>query len=175
MGRITLATDKKRISEGEYITVSWDCQNPDMVSLTVDDGGRSVHQLGDSGSKVLQASGNADRMILTLRASVGGKIEEKSATVKVERKVLKAEKVNRSPRSGPDNRKFDLARIKDWWSRTTMQYKTAWNYLPEEKKLAVKVMGLLAATMLLTAISPKLLPIGLIGLVGYLGWVVMKR
>jgi hypothetical protein len=159
MSRIILTTDKKKVPEGEYITVTWDCPTPDMVTLTVEDGSISVHQLGDSGSKVFQASGNADEMKFILRASIGGKIDEKTAKVKVKRKVLRAKKANRVPGSGRKNNK----------------YKTAWSYLPADKKLAVKVMGLVTVIMILTSISPKLLPLGLIALVGYLGWVVMKR
>jgi len=163
MSKLSFKIDKKQISVGEYVTVSWDCVNPDMVTLIVQDGGKSVYQLGDSGSRVIQASGSADKMLLTLRASIGGKAEEKSVEVKVKKKVLKAERIPRNPK------------IKDWWQRTTVGMKTAWTYMPGTKKLAVKIMGLLLVTMILTSISPKLLPLGLFIVVIYLGWYVMKR
>jgi len=174
MSKISFHIDKKKVTEGEYVTVSWDCQNPDMVSLVVADGSKSVHQLGDSGTKVIPASGNADQMVLTLRATIGGKLEEKSAKVKVKRKVLKADKVSRGPKN-QNSKPFDFTRIKDWWTRTTAQYKTAWAYMPETKKLAVKVMGLIAAVMILSGISPKLLPLGLLAVAGYLSWIILKR
>jgi len=176
MSKITFNIDKKQISEGEYVTVTWNCENPDMVTLSVQDGGKSIYQLGDSGTRVVQASGNTDRMVLTLRASLNGKVEEKSITVKVKRKVLKAEKVHRtSSWEGKKKKPFDLGRIKDWWTRFTAALKTGWAYMPETKKLAYKVLGLLMAGMILTSISPKLLPVGILLIGGYLSWIIIKK
>ena len=174
MSRITLKIDKRKVSEGEYVTVSWECASPDMVTLTVVDGGKTLYQLGDSGSKVIKASGNSDRMVLTLRASIGGKTEEQSVNVKVKRQVLKAESVHRSPRSGR-KKPAGFSGIKDSWSRYTAQTKTAWAYMPEAKKLAVTVMGLLMIAIILACISPKLLPWALVAIACYLGWVVIKK
>ena len=173
MEKIYFTVDKKKVTEGEYITASWECQNPDMVTLSILDGEKTVYQLGDSGSKVIQASGNADKMILTLRASIGGKVEEKNATVRVKRKVLKAEKTFYTPGNG--KRAPFFSAIKDNWARITSQYKVAWSYLSETKKLALKVTVLLTIAIALSAISPKLLPWGVMAIVGYLGWIVVKR
>lgn len=177
MGKISFNIDKKQVAEHEYVTVSWDCENPDQVTLTVEDGTRSVHQLPDSGSRVIEASGNADRMTLILRAVIGGKTQEKSATVKVKRKVLKAEKVHGTPHGGSGSGKdwFDFTKVKDWWSRTSAGLKTAWTYMPENKKLATKILGLMCAVMLLTSFAPKLFPLGLLAIMGYLTWIILKR
>ena len=176
MAGIVFNIDKKQVNEHEWVTVSWDCQNPDQVSLTVEDGTRTVHQLADSGSRSVQASGNADKMVLTLRASIGGKMQEKSVTVKVKRKVLKAEKVHRAPRSGRTSGPTEWwESIKSWWTKTSAGLKTAWTYMPENKKLASKILGLMCAVMLLTGISPKLFPLGLIAIMGYLTWIIVKR
>ena len=51
MSKLTFNIDKKQVAEGEYINVTWDCPNPDMVFLTVEDGIKSIHQLSDSGSR----------------------------------------------------------------------------------------------------------------------------
>ncbi len=177
MGRLSFDIDKKQVVEHEHVTVSWDCENPDQVTLTVEDGGRSVHQLPDSGSRVIEATGNADRMTLTLRAVIGGKTQEKSATVKVKRKVLKAEKVHGASRGGSGGRKawFDFAKVKAWWLRASAGLKTAWTYLPENKKLATKILALMCAVMLLTSFAPKLFPIGILAIMGYLTWIIVKR
>lgn len=177
MGKLSFNIDKKQVAEHEHVTVTWDCPNPDQVTLTVEDGTRSVHQLPDSGSRVIEASGNADRMTLTLRAVIGGKAQEKSATVKVKRKVLKAEKVNGAPYGSQDSAKswLGFSKIKDWWSRTTDGLKTSWSYLPENKKLATKILGLMCAVMLLTSFAPKLFPLGLLAIMGYLTWIILKR
>jgi hypothetical protein len=97
MSKISFDIDRKQVQEGESVTVSWSCESPDMVTLTVVDGVKSVHQLGDSGTRVIPATGNADKIVLTLRASIAGKTEEKTATVKVKRKVVKAERVHSTP------------------------------------------------------------------------------
>lgn len=177
MGKISFSIDKKQVTEHEYVTVSWDCENPDQVTLTVEDGTKSIHQLPDSGRRVIEASGNADRMTLSLRAVIGGKTQEKSMTVKVKRKVLKAEKVNGAPHGSQGSKKswFDLSKIKGWWSRTIAGFKTAWTYMPENKKLATKILGLMCAIMLLTSFAPKLFPLGLLAIMGYLTWVIVKR
>ena len=174
---MTFSIDKKQVQEGEYFTVSWDCQNPDMVSMTVEDGSRSQFQLPDSGSRAIQASGNADKIVLTLRASIGGKVEEKKAAVKVKRKVLKAEKVRRSPKSSSSGGKkaFDFSKISSWWNNFTSRLKMAWSYMPENKKLAYKILGLILLAMILAGISPKLMGVGLILVVGYLMWIILKR
>lgn len=177
MSKISFNIDKRQVQEGESITVSWNCESPDMVTLTVVDGVKSVHQLGDSGTRVIPATGNADRITLTLRASIGGKTEEKSATVKVRRKVVKAERVNSTPygRKERTTNPLDFSKVKDWWKRTSDKYRTAWSYMPENKKLATKILGMMLALMILTSIWPKLFSLGLLLIIGYLGWIVLKR
>ena len=177
MSKITFNIDKRQVQEGESVTVSWNCESPDMVTLTVVDGVKSVHQLGDSGSKTIPATGNADKMVLTLRASIGGKTEEKSATVRVKRKVVKAERVNSTPygKKEKTSSPLDFSKVKDWWRRTSDKYKAAWSYMPENKKLATKILGMMLALMILTGFWPKLFSIGLLLIIGYLGWIVLRR
>ena len=139
MSKLTFNIDKKQVAEGEYINVTWDCSNPDMVSLTVEDGIKSIHQLSDSGSRSIPASGNADKIILTLRASI------------------------------------DFSKIKTWWNGLASKLKLAWTYMPENKKLAYKILGLIMVAMILTSISPKLATLGFLLVVGYLFWVIIKK
>ncbi len=169
--------DKSKVTEGESFNVSWECSNPDMVSLTIEDGTKNHIQLPDSGVRAILASGNSDKINIILKASVGGKIEEKKACVKVRRKVLKAERVDRAPRSQRSSGKklFDFSRIGDWFKKQTTMFKTAWSYMSADKKLAYKVLGLIMVTMILTSFSPKLLAVGLGGTVGYLIWQILKK
>lgn len=76
-------TDKSKVYEGESFIVSWDCQNPEMVSLTVEDGAKSQIPLPDSGSRTISASGNADKIVLTLHASIGGRVQVKKAVLRL--------------------------------------------------------------------------------------------
>ena len=41
MGKIAFTTDKEKVNVGEYFTVPWECRNPDMVTLSVQDGGKT--------------------------------------------------------------------------------------------------------------------------------------
>jgi len=211
MDSIKFNVDKKQVAEQEYVTVSWECRSPDQVTLTVEDGTRTVHQLADSGSRVVQASGNADVMTLTLRASIAGKTHEKTLSVKVKRTVYEGEKVHDTPfgkkahgsssgngsafgknRSGGSSQgpfrqdSYDkgnyssngdgvIGKVKAWWNRTTSRLKMAWTYLPETKKLALKILALLWGIMILISAFPKLFTYGFLILLAYLTWVVLKR
>ncbi len=39
--------DKSKVTEGESFNVSWECENPDMASLTIEDGTKNHIQLPD--------------------------------------------------------------------------------------------------------------------------------
>ena len=65
--------------------------------------------------------------------------------------------------------------MKAWWLRASAGLKTAWTYLPENKKLATKILALMCAVMLLTSFAPKLFPIGILAIMGYLTWIIVKR
>ena len=176
MSKLTFNIDKKQVTERECFTITWDCPNPDMVSLSIEDGVKSLHQLSDSGSRSFPASGNADKITLTLRASIGGKVEEKKAYVKVKRKVLKAEKVHGSAKSSKSwQNPIDFSKMKPWWNGLISKFKLAWTYMPENKKLAYKILGLIMVSMVLTSISPKLASVGFLLVVGYLFWVIFKK
>lgn len=135
-------TDKTKVHEGENFIVSWDCENPEMVSLTVEDGAKSQIPLPDNGSRTISASGNADKIVLTLHASIGGRVQVKKAVVKVTRNVVKTEKVHHRTRSSPGNKKiFDLSKIASWWNTVSFRMKTTRAYMPEDKRMAYITLG----------------------------------
>ena len=177
MDKLKFNIDKVKADAGESVNVSWDCDNPDMVSLTVEDGQRSVYQLGDSGSRSIKLSGDSDKVVFTLSATLGGKVERSTRTVKVSRKVLKAEKVQRAPGSSSSSkfRMPDFGKVGDWWKRTASNFKMAWSYLPADKKLAYKILGILAAISVLSAVFPRLLSLSFLVLGLYLMWFILKR
>ena len=47
--------------------------------------------------------------------------------------------------------------------------------MPENKKLAYKILGLIMVAMILTSISPKLATLGFLLVVGHLFWVIIKK
>jgi len=176
MADLSFNVDRTKANEGDYITVSWDCSNPDMVSLSVEDGTKTIYQLGDSGSRSIKVSGESDRMNLTLSASTGGKVERKTLSVKVDRKVARTRKVKSAPKpSSSKKRKPDFGKVGERWRKSTSDLKTVWGFIPADKKLAYKVLGLLAALSILSAFFPKLLSVGILAIGLYLMWFILKR
>lgn len=147
-----------------------------MVSLTVEDGAKSQIPLPDNGSRTISASGNADKIVLTIHASIGGRVQVKKAVVKVTRNVVKTERVHHRTRSSPGNKKiFDLSKIASWWNTFSFRMKTTWAYMPEDKRMAYITLGLITFAMLLTSLSKKLTGVGFIMIVSYLMWIILKR
>ena len=70
---------------------------------------------------------------------------------------------------------IDFSKIKTWWNGLASKLKLAWTYMPENKKLAYKILGLIMVAMILTSISPKLATLGFLLVVGYLFWVIIKK
>ena len=176
MADLSFNVDRTKANEGDYITVSWDCSNPDMVSLSVEDGTKTIYQLGDSGSRSIKVSGESDRINLTLSASTGGKVERRTLSVKVDRKVARARKVKSSPKpSSSKKRKLDFGKVGEWWRKSTADLKTVWGFMPSDKKLAYKVLCFLAVLSILSAFSPKLLSVGVLAIGLYLMWFILKR
>jgi|GEM_PF-3474766 len=174
--KIVFTIDKTRVTEHEYITVRWECGMPDQVSLTVEDGTRQVFQLGDSGTKVIEASGNTDIIRLTLRASVKGNVYHKELSVKVRHRDAKSGKGHRSSRRQRERKPTSvISNIKNWWDEGIYRVRTTWSYLPENKKLALETIGLMCCVMLLAPISPKLVYWGIIAVITFLTWVIYRQ
>lgn len=173
---IVFTVDKTRVTEHEYVTVHWECGMPDQVSLAVEDGTRQVFQLGDSGTKVIEASGNADIIRLTLKASVKGVVYQKELSVKVKRQTVRSGKMHRDAhRRNSRSLSSVISNIKNWWNESIYRFRTSWNYLPDNKKLALETIGLMSIIMLLSPLSPKLAPWGMVVIMAFLCWTVLKQ
>ena len=68
-----------------------------------------------------------------------------------------------------------MGRIRSWWNRVTSRFKLAWTYMPENKKMAYKILGLILAALFLANLSPRLLSLGFFIVVGYLMWIILKK
>lgn len=173
---LTFELDRNTIAEGECVDVSWACAEPEMVSLVVEDGSqRNTYPLDDSGIKRIFLNGPKQATI-TLKASVGGKVYSRSAVVRITPRLKqKAERPKRE-------RTYRARPVESWWSRMGYKLRSRWHSLrygwscmPERKRLAYTVLWLLLLVMMLYNISPSLLFLGLIGVVGYLMWIIFKR
>ena len=170
-----LSTDKKHVHVGESFIVSWDCRNPETVSLIVEDGEKSLIPLSDSGSRTIFASGKADKIVLTLHASIGGRVQEKKVVVKIKRNVIKAERRHRCTRSSSSSRNtFGRSKIVSWWNTVSYRIKAIWAYVPEDKRIAYITLGLVMFAMILTRLSNRLSSAGFIMVVSYLMWIILK-
>jgi hypothetical protein len=174
MEKMTFTTDRTTVTEGEIVEVRWDCPGAEAVDLSIDNGYKtSVLPLETSGSKRFRLNRSKGRTRLVLTAHVDGKGFSKAIKVKVkEIPVTRAETV--------DHRGNPMGWAKRLWNQPKWQalltrYRQGRQAMPKEKKLASNVLLMLGAVLLLGAIFPILLPVGIFALACYLLWVVMKR
>jgi hypothetical protein len=174
MEKMTFTTDRTTVTEGEIVEVRWDCPGAESVDLSIDNGYKtSVIPLETSGSKRFRLNRSKGRTRLVLTAHVGGKGFSKAIKIKVkEIPVTKAETV--------DQRGEKMGWLKRWmnmpkWQSLLTRYRQGRQAMPKEKKLASNLLLMLGAVLLLGAIFPILLPVGIFALACYLLWVVMKR
>ena len=172
MEKMTFKTDVTSLVEGEVITVEWDCLEAERVELSIDNGYKAtVVPLEKSGTKRFRLNRSKGRTRLTITAWVGGKSYSKTIKVKVrEMPTTHAETVGddyaqRPPQGG----------LKGWWQSQTARYRASWQVMPPTKQLATKILTIIAATLVLSLIFPRLIALGLLVVVGYLLWVIWKR
>ncbi|MCI2082384.1 MAG: hypothetical protein LKJ93_04265, partial [Bacteroidales bacterium] len=122
------------------------------------------------------------KTILTLRVVENGKLKKKEISIKVKKeKPQKARPADNTGRrrngscgkSCPLNNFF--AKAKSDFGNFFCRMKSVWNYLPDKKKLAYIVLGLIIVVMILASISPKLLIFGLMAIALYLFWIIFKK
>lgn len=177
MGKMIFTTDRTSLAEGEVIEVRWDCTGAESVRLCIDNGYRSTElALETSGSKRFRLNRSKGKTLITIKAVVDGKEYTKTIKVKVtDIPVSRAEAVDEKGRK--------LGSVGEWWRQRVLpkwhSAKARWhggrNAMGGEKKLAARILIILAVAMLLSPLMPVLLPLGLIVVVCYLAWVLLKR
>lgn len=172
MEKMTFTTDRKSLTEGDIITVTWDCHEAERVELNIDNGYKATAiPLELAGEKRFRLNRSKGRTRLTITAWVGGKSYSKTIKVKVdEMRATRAETVGddyatRPPKKG----------LAAWWQERSMRWKMSWQAMPPTKKLATRVLLILAVILLLWPLMRLILPIGLIALCVYLLWFVWKK
>ena len=163
--RMTFNVDRTTVTEGDIVEVRWDCSGAERVELKIDNGYKAtVLPLEISGSKRFRLHRSKGRTSLTITAWKDGKHGSKTIKVRVtDIPTAHAETV--------DNQGRKVSGIQQWWQQTKLRYQS----LPSDKRVAANVTMIVAAMLLLTLLSPRLLMIGLLGLLFYLLYVLWKK
>lgn len=174
MERMTFTIDKTSVTEGDIVEVRWDCPGADSAELTLDNGYKTTTlPLSLSGDKRFRLHRSKGRTRLTITAHVGGKGYSKTLKVRVkEIPVTKAETV--------DQRGHTVSKLRQWlnlpkWQSLLLRYRQERQALPQDKRLASRLLLILSVVMLLAAVFPILLFVGLFALAIYLMWIILKR
>jgi len=120
--------------------VSWDCESPDAVSLTVDNGFRETSvQLADSGSRSVVMDQSKGNTTLRLTVVQNGKVQKEELSVKVSKPKAKTTKQHR-----PLNNPFK--NLNGNWSSFIYRLRYGWQMLPDKKRKIYKAIffGLIA-------------------------------
>ena len=169
---MTFTTDRTSLTEGDVITVTWDCHEAERVELTIDNGYKATAiPLDLSGEKRFRLNRSKGRTRLTITAWVGGKSYSKTIKVRVnEMRATHAETVGddyatRPPQSG----------LRGKWQEMKVRWQAAWQAMPPTKKLATRILLILAVILLLWPLLRWILPFGLAALSAYLVWFIWKK
>lgn len=162
---MTFTVDKTTVTEGDVVQVQWDCAGADRVELKIDNGYRcSVMQLDISGTKRFRLNRSKGRTSLTITAWMGERHGSKTIKVRVkELGTTHAETI--------DDRGKTVSDAKLRWNELQQQF----NNMPPDKRVATTALIIVCASFLLSLLYRPLLGIGIMGLLGYLLYVVFRR
>lgn len=131
--KLSLSTNKKSASEGEFIDVEWRCDAcPDSLLLAVDSGYKCYTiPVADSGSTRIVISRSKRKTTITLKAIISGKRVSESTCIRV--KNIKRSRTSNGT-SGMKMRKEKLyakwcvfrVQVKYWWLSLKKWQKALW-------------------------------------------------
>lgn len=83
--QLSLSTDKKSVSEGEFLEITWKCDAcPDSLLLTIDSGyKRDTIAVADSGSTRIIMSRSQGKTAITLKGVISGKKVSETVHIRV--------------------------------------------------------------------------------------------
>lgn len=163
--KMTFDVDRTSVVEGEVVEITWDCTGADRVELKIDNGFKAtVLPLETTGSKRFRLHRSKGRTALTITAWKEGKHGSKTLKVKVkEMPTTHAETV--------DSQGKRVNGAKQWGEQLKQRLQT----LPPDKRMAVRVVTILAAVMLVSMFIPRLFLFGITALAVYLLYVIWKK
>lgn len=162
---MTFDVDRTSVVEGEVVEIKWDCTGADRVELKIDNGFKAtVLPLDLSGTKRFRLHRSKGRTALTITAWKDGKHGSKTLKVKVrEMPTTHAETV--------DSHGHRVDGAKQWGEQTKRRLQA----LPPDKRLAVRALAILGATLLVSLLVPRLFLLGITALAVYLAYVAWKK
>lgn len=169
-------TDRRTVTEGDVVELSWQCEGAESVTLTIDNGYRSTDiPLAVSGSKRFRLNRSKGRTHLTLAVSLMGKIYRKKISVRV--KPLPTAHADII-----DQRGRTVTPLRHWWQGARAKWSTfrsnlrhTLRSLPESKQMAVKMLVIIGVALLLCAVWPRLYSAVLLLVMAYLVVVLVRR
>ncbi len=170
---INLSVDKTVVTEGDVVEMSWACSPADAVKLTLDNGFKSNSiSVEASGSKKFRLNRSKGKTYLVIEAVLDGKSYYKSVKVRVKKlKAVKADKVyDYTGVKGAKKNGF-----KTTWYNFKSRIHTVWNYLPAKKQVAYITLSAICLVMILSIFWPPFMSIGMLLLVVYLLFVIIRR
>ena len=173
---MTFNIDRRTVTEGDVVELSWQCDGAESVTLTIDNGYRTTDiPLEISGSKRFRLNRSKGRTHLTIAVSMAGKTYRKKIDVRVKKMpTVRAETV--------DHRGNRVGWLSQWRQRTLTKWhdfrtklRLAMQSLPERKQVAAKMLLILATVLIISAIWPKAYGTALFLLSLYLVLVLIRR
>lgn len=163
--RMTFDVDRTSVSEGDIVEIKWDCTGADRVELKIDNGFKTtILPLDISGLKRFRLHRSKGRTALTITAWKDGKHGSKTLKVKVkEMPTTYAETV--------DGQGHKVNDAQQWREKMKLRLQS----LPPDKRMAVRVVSILAVVVLVSLFVPRLFLLGIAALIGYLLYTIWKR
>lgn len=132
--RLTLITDRKSASEGEYIDIKWSCDVcPDSLSLTIDSGYKcDTIAVADSGSTRIALSRSKGKTKIILKGIISGKRASETVDIRVKNRKTEKTSVPLKNRIQLWKEKIQArwyvfrAQIKYWWLSQKKWQKALW-------------------------------------------------
>lgn len=161
--RMTFDIDRRTITEGDIVEISWQCEGADSVSLTLNNGFKTNEiALEISGTKRFRLNRSKGRTKLTLTVTIQGKKHQKTIHVKVKKMpTFKTETID-------NNGKYRRAmprlykilnqlwqKIMSKWRGTTSKINLTLQSLPLKKQIAVKLLALISVMLIISFIWPR--------------------
>ena len=120
--KLTLSTDRKSASEGEYIEIKWTCDAcPDSLYLALDSGFEKYSfAVADNGTTRIPMKCSKGKTTITLNALIGNKKVSKSVEVKI-----------RNARSAKSIKSHGICKIRPWKEKLQARwyvFRAQWKY-----------------------------------------------
>lgn len=177
MDKITFSADRDSLTEGEVIEIRWNCPDADRAELRIDNGYKAtVLPIDTDGTKRFRLNRSKGKTKLTITAWKMDKQQSKTLKIKVkEMPVTHSETIDRNGRRVGRTGEWWKQRVLPKWQTYRAKRKATWQALPPEKRIAARLLTFIALLLLLISIAPWLLSIGLLAIIGYLVWVLMRK